>query len=96
MNYPAPQPPCCVVCRLPLEGVDNVLFAAGGHPLFGAHPGECAQTVRKLRSSAIQATRAVLKARMPNLWAGLEFARDALLAATEEEADHGSGPEWSE
>ena len=95
MSNTALQPQCCVVCRLPLEGVNNVLFAAGGHPLFGAHDGECAQSVRELRSGAIQATRALVKARMPGLWAGLELVRDVLHAATDEEGQHGTDPERS-
>ena len=80
----------CVTCRKPLlPGGNNVAFGTAGQVLFGAHEGKCADTVRELAGGAVQVTRAVLKARAPKLFEGLQLAGEAFRRITQGE-DHGT------
>jgi hypothetical protein len=58
--------------------------------MFGAHQGECADTVRELAGGAVQVTRAVLKARAPKLFEGLQLAADTFRRIVGQGEDHGT------
>lgn len=57
----------CKVCGRPVDPRVDVLFGALGRPLFAAHTGECANTVRAGTQAAGALAKGLLQARAPTV-----------------------------